>query len=63
MAEPTEFETELSALLNRHGMDNATSTPDYLLAEFLVHQIHVYAQTMSKNIEWHASWKSGVGNG
>ena len=32
----TEFEQELSSLINRHSQENVSNTPDFLLARFLV---------------------------
>ena len=29
------FQQELCALVNRHGIDNDTNTPDYVLAEYM----------------------------
>lgn len=31
----TEFEKELSRLINRYSMENLSGTPDYILAEYL----------------------------
>lgn len=30
------FRQELESLLNRHSLENASNTPDYILAEFLI---------------------------
>jgi hypothetical protein len=50
------FKTELSALPNRHSADTATSTPDFLLAEYLWRQLQAYAEAMSANVKWHGNW-------
>ncbi len=31
----TDFEVELSALINRHSLENGSDTPDFILATFL----------------------------
>lgn len=31
----SDFERELSDLLNRHSVDNETNTPDFILADYL----------------------------
>ena len=34
--EPTEFERELSTLINSHSRENKSDTPDYILAEYMM---------------------------
>ena len=36
------FISELSDLINRHGLDNDTNTPDYILAQYLAGCIEAY---------------------
>lgn len=31
----TDFEKELEALINKHSMENASNTPDWVLAQYL----------------------------
>ena len=31
----TEFRQELESLINRHSMENASNTPDWILADYL----------------------------
>lgn len=31
----SDFEKELTALLNKHNQENASNTPDYILAQYL----------------------------
>ena len=42
-----DFVEELSSLLNRYGKDNATGTPDFVLAEYLEGCLKVYGQTLN----------------
>lgn len=37
-----EFERDLSRLLNRHGIDSRTNTPDFILAEFLADTLPLF---------------------
>ena len=41
-----EFKQELTALLNKHSVDNACLTPDYILAEMVVRWLWAYHKTM-----------------
>lgn len=43
---------ELTALLNRHSKENASGTPDYILAEMLLGVLDVYDETIKKRAEW-----------
>lgn len=45
-----DFERELTVLLNQHGLDNATDTTDYLLAEFLVACLKAYSEVKKAQI-------------
>lgn len=49
-----EFQEELRALLNRHSLDAACNTPDFILAGMLTEQLESYRRVMNVNIEWHA---------
>lgn len=40
-----EFQDELRALLNKHSIDAATHTPDYILAGMLCQAIETHRQT------------------
>ncbi len=35
MSDKSEFEKELSNLINRHSMENGCNTPDFILAEYM----------------------------
>jgi hypothetical protein len=48
-----EFQEELRALLNRHSLDDACSTPDFILAGMLTEHLETYRKTVSSNIQWH----------
>lgn len=42
---------ELESLYNRLGIDNAMSTPDYLLAEYTLNCLIAYGNAINKNME------------
>lgn len=43
---------ELRAVLNRHSVENASDTPDYLLAEYVSGCLDVYARTVKARDAW-----------
>lgn len=43
---------ELTALLNRHSRENASGTPDYILAEMVLGVLDVYDETIAKRAKW-----------
>lgn len=61
---PVEAETapfkELQALLNRHSMENASDTPDFLLAEFMDRALDAWNEVTRKRDAWHG-FKPGAG--
>jgi hypothetical protein len=38
----SKFQQELSSLLNRYSKENASDTPDFVLAEYLVHCLKAF---------------------
>ena len=46
------FEKELEGLLNKYSIDNKTETPDYILAEMIVHTLEHYGMAVKKNLLW-----------
>ena len=47
-----EFEKDLAALLNRHGVDNALGVPDYILAEYLRGAMFLAAHLHGRTETW-----------
>jgi hypothetical protein len=47
------FQEELRALLNRHSLDNACNTPDFILAGMLTEHLEAYRKTVLANMKWH----------
>ncbi len=42
------FEKELESLLNRYSKENDGDTPDWILAEYLMHCLAAYNSTVQK---------------
>ena len=51
-AEPQTFEQELAALLNAHGIDNRTDTPDYVLARFIESMVMLIGLAVRERDAW-----------
>lgn len=50
----SEFEKELSALLNRFSADNAAGTPDFILSMYLADCLRAYRKAVCWNSLWHS---------
>lgn len=65
MSEPVaelDFERELAALLNKYSMDNATNTPDFILARHIIRDLDTYRETKQENDSWHNSNMKAANN-
>lgn len=49
----TEFEKELSALINKHSAENASNTPDYILAMYLDACLLAFNTAVQQRETWH----------
>lgn len=49
--EPTFFQ-ELEALINRHSKENASNTPDFILAEFMEQCLLLFDQATNARSVW-----------
>lgn len=58
-----EFQDELRKLLNRHSLDNACETPDFILAGILTEHLEAYRKGVQANIRWHGSTAIGKSGG
>lgn len=47
-----DLPADLAALLNRHSAENASGTPDFILAEFLFATLKAYNSTVVKRADW-----------
>ena len=48
----TEFETELSNLINKHSMENRSNTPDFILAQYLLGCLVAFEVATRRCEEW-----------
>lgn len=51
----TQFEKELTELINRHSLENASDTPDFILARFLQECLDAWNSGISKRSRWYDS--------
>lgn len=47
------FQTELEALINKYSVENQSSTPDFILAEYLTGCLEVFNKTVIKRASWY----------
>ena len=52
MSAPTEFEEGLRGLLNRTCQENASNTPDFILAEFLSRSLDAFTLCVVAREKW-----------
>lgn len=48
----SEFRKDLTALVNVHGKDAQTETPDYILANFLADMVLVFELAVKDREKW-----------
>ena len=53
----SDFRKDLIALLNAHGIDNQTNTPDYLLGDYLLACLKAFDSTVQARDTWHSPTK------
>jgi hypothetical protein len=49
----SEFEKELEALVNRFSMENASNTPDFILAQYLVASLAAFNTSTQQRETWY----------
>lgn len=47
------FERELEALLNKYSQENASNTPDFVLAQFLVGCLAAWNASVTRREQWY----------
>lgn len=47
------FHDELRALLNRYSLENQSDTPDFILANYLISCLEVFAVATRERESWH----------
>jgi hypothetical protein len=53
MADRSEFEKELESLINRCSQENASNTPDFILAEFLIQCLSAWNVGVQQRETWY----------
>lgn len=48
-----EFKKELSALINRHSLEDSLEMPDFIMSELLVNVLRAMHLAHAKNNSWH----------
>jgi hypothetical protein len=46
------FKDQLASLLNRHSAENASNTPDFILADYLCRCLDVWNASVQEREEW-----------
>ena len=49
------FREELRELINRHSLENGSSTPDYILAEYLIGCLVNFERTVASRTTWYGA--------
>jgi hypothetical protein len=49
----SDFQSELTDLINRHSMENASETPDFILAEYLYECLISFNLASNKRENWY----------
>jgi hypothetical protein len=49
----TEFERELTDLINRHSVENASNTPDFILACFMAESLTAFNKAVHERARWY----------
>lgn len=53
---PHGLEAELRKLLNRHGAEGSSNTPDHLLARYLIACLTTYNEIVVQRALWYRRW-------
>ena len=49
----TKFEQELRSLINRHSVENASNSPDFILAQFLQGCLSTFDTAIQQRETWY----------
>ncbi len=49
----SEFEKELTELINRHSQENASNTPDFILAQYLNSCLFAFNTAVQQRENWY----------
>ena len=51
---PVEFHKALENLINKHGRERGSDTPDFILAEYLNGCLELFNETVKKREKWYS---------
>lgn len=60
---PETFEQELEAVINRHSQENASNTPDFILAQFLLSCLAAWNAGVTRRESWYGRANVGPAGG
>ena len=49
----SEFESELTNLINRHSIENTVDMPDFVLSGMICRMIEAMGPSIKQNLDWH----------
>lgn len=52
MKEERAFRQELTALINKYSKENASDTPDYILAEYMAECLKIFEVAVYQRKDW-----------
>jgi hypothetical protein len=52
-AADTPFKKELTDLINHHSLENASNTPDFILAKYLADCLSAFNQATRERSDWY----------
>lgn len=52
-AKSSELSSELASLLNKYSKENGSNTPDFILAEYLIHCLKAWDCAVQSREEWY----------
>lgn len=60
---PKTFEQQLEWLINCHSQENASNTPDFILAQYLIGCLEAWNAAVRRREEWYGRANQGPGGG
>jgi hypothetical protein len=51
--EASDFKRQLTALINRHSMENSSNTPDFILARYLGQALRAFDEATIQRDQWY----------
>jgi len=53
-----KFRKELKDLISRNGMENASNTPNFILAEYLTGCLSLFDTAIRQREKWYDTWET-----